>query len=290
MNKIYETLLSIDAIDENSIEKFYPEVRDRDDIQVLRCNKSGVIFLSKTDHIDEKYYEEMDSFIYWGHKEHKDSLLQTIEDDQRRADDFRKIICGKKWIDIGTGNGGILELLSKYSSEAHGVELQKHSRDFLINNGYKIFNSISSSEDNYEVVSMFHVLEHLTDPLRELEIIRSKMKDSGHIIIEVPHAKDFLISFLELESFKSFTFWSEHLVLHTKDSLTKLLQKVGFRNIIVKSYQRYSLANHLHWLSKNKPNGHNLWFFLDNEGINKEYSNLLSSLDKTDTLILIAQK
>lgn len=56
------------------------------------------------------------------------------------------------------------------------------------------------------------------------------------------------------------------------------------------SYQRYSLANHLHWLSKNKPNGHNLWFFLDNEQINKEYSNLLSSLDKTDTLILIAQK
>ena len=42
MNNIYETLLSIDAIDENSIEKFYPEVRDRDDIQVLRCNKSGV--------------------------------------------------------------------------------------------------------------------------------------------------------------------------------------------------------------------------------------------------------
>jgi uncharacterized C2H2 Zn-finger protein len=290
-NKIYNLLVELNLIDKDFVEIFYPKVRDRDDIEVLKCNKSGVIFLSSTEHINDSYYNDMDDFKYWGKDNRDRAILDTLQDDERRSEQFRKVICGKKWVDIGTGNGGILDILSKYADETHGVEPQNHSREFLNKIGYKVFKSIDHLDDSrYEVVTLFHVVEHLINPLEDLMNIKDKMVDSGQIIIEIPHANDFLISFLESESFKSFTFWSEHLILHTRDSIEKLLIKVGFRNIIIKPYQRYPLANHLHWLSKNKPGGHNIWHFLDNEKINDEYLNLLTSLDKTDTLIVIAQK
>jgi hypothetical protein len=104
----------------------------------------------------------------------------------------------------------------------------------------------------------------------------------------VPHAKDFLISFLDLDVFKSFTFWSEHLILHTRDSLKIFLESAGFSNICIKSYQRYPLANHLHWLAKGKPGGHIVWDYLRTAELDTAYANMLAKIDISDTLIAVA--
>ena len=70
---------------------------------------------------------------------------------------------------------------------------------------------------------MFHVLEHIPYQIDTLKILKSKLKKGGKIIIEVPHAEDFLILQEELKEFKNFTFWSEHLILHTYKSLKSIL-------------------------------------------------------------------
>ena len=85
--------------------------------------------------------------------------------------------------------------------------------------GYNVHASIEDAEQNFfDVVTMFHVFEHLKNPIETLKSIRGKMAIGAKIIIEVPHANDFLISFLDNDKFKSFTFWSEHLILHTRKS------------------------------------------------------------------------
>ena len=135
---------------------------------------------------------------------------------------------------------------------------------------------------------MFHVFEHLIDPINTLKVLKNKMAIGGKIIIEVPHAKDFLLSLLDLETFKAFTFWSEHLILHTRESLRVFLEKGGFSNVTVKGYQRYPLANHLHWLAKGKPAGHIIWDHLRTVMLDTEYENMLAQIDLTDTLIATA--
>ena len=77
--------------------------------------------------------------------------------------------------------------------------------------------------------------------------------DEGTLVVEVPHARDFLITQLQCESFTNFSLWSQHLVLHTRDSLQKLLSAAGFVDIHIIGVQRYGLANHLTWLSEGKP-------------------------------------
>ena len=114
-------------------------------------------------------------------------------------------------------------------------------------------------------------------------------KNKGKIIIEVPHAEDFLILQEELKEFKNFTFWSEHLILHTYKSLKSILMKAGFKNINIEYYQRYNFSNHLGWFIKRKPGGHIFYKNIINDRLNLSYCDNLKKLGQTDTLIAIAK-
>ena len=289
-NKIRELLCNLGLSDDSSIMPFYPKVRDRDDISVLKCHRSGVLFLSADDHMNLSHYSEQDSFSYWGMEDRKKSTLLVREDSIRRFNRFSNLGTNKKLLDVGAGNGAMLDLFAPVADSVTGVEPQSNVRDQLISEGYSVYKSIDdlSDEEHFDLITLFHVFEHMTDPIESLIKLKSKMEKDGKIIIEVPHANDFLISFFDLEEFKKFTFWSEHLILHTRDSLKVFLQEAGFTNINILSCQRYPLANHFYWLHNKKPGGHQKWDHLRNDQIDEAYSALLSQLDCTDTLIAVA--
>ena len=287
-NKIYSLLCSLGICSPGSVEEFYPRVRDRDDIKVMRCQRSGVIFLSTTQHFHETYYIHQSGLSYWSASTREQALLASSEDDQRRAAQFGTFIKNKKWLDFGTGVGGILDLLSPQAKMTYAVEPQNEIRELLVKEGYRVFKDIDAvQETDFEIVTLFHVYEHLVEPIEMLKTIWQKMVPGGKLI---PHAKDFLIDFLAVEAFKKFTFWSEHLILHTRQSLDCFLSFSGFKVIHIQAFQRYPLANHLYWLSTGQPGGHQHWHFLQTEELDFAYANMLARLDKTDTLIALAQK
>ena len=80
------------------------------------------------------------------------------------------------------------------------------------------------------------------------------------------------------------------MLLHTKESLNTFLNLAGFSNIAISGFQRYPLANHLYWLTHGKPGGHVAWKQLRTANLDAAYSDMLSGIDKTDTLIAIAEK
>ena len=119
---------------------------------------------------------------------------------------------------------------------------------------------------------------------------RNALTDKGKIIIEVPHAQDFLIQSVDLKEFRNFTFWSEHLILHTKESLKILLKKAGFRDVEVFGYQRYGFTNHLGWFVDGTPNGHVKNRGLEDFELDKAYKKSRVDSSTTDTLIAVATK
>lgn len=289
-NKVKEEMIGLGIIDEKSISNYFPFVRDRKDVSVLKCNKSGVIFLSRTDHMEETYYEEKSGTTYWNDNGRSEALVETGEDDERRFEQFKNIVTGKKYCDIGCGLGGVLERMKAVASQASGVELQSEIRNYLNSIGLNVAASIDEMQDNQEVVSMFHVFEHIIEPGSFLKKLNKKMKMGAKLIIEVPHANDALIKTYNLESFKAFTFWSEHLVLHTRKSLATYLQKNGFGNVKVSGFQRYPLSNHLYWLKDGKPGGQKVLAHLNDKQLNEQYAHLLDKIDETDTIIAVAEK
>ncbi|MFP3984197.1 MAG: class I SAM-dependent methyltransferase [Desulfurivibrionaceae bacterium] len=291
-NGILRLLLKLGICKTDSIETYHPKVRDREDIAVMRCTQSGVIFLSRDDHIDIQTYKEKQDSIYiapaWDRRR---VVLHLLADNQRRANHFQKYICNKKWLDVGAGMGGVLDMLHNVAIETHAVEPQETRKQALISNGYTVYSELEEVQDSYyQVISLFHLLEHLDAPINTLRTIRSKIVDGGKIILEVPHARDILLTQYDLEAFKDFTFWSEHLILHTRESLNAFLQEAGFDNINITGIQRYPLANHLYWLAEQKPGGHEEWGHLRSTELETAYQQMLASIDKTDTLIATASK
>jgi hypothetical protein len=171
-----------------------------------------------------------------------------------------------------------------------GIELQKNFADALNADGIPCHSSFESLDTKLDVITLFHCFEHLPNPLESLNTFRKHLKnDSGTIIIEVPHARDFLIDSLKLQSFIDFTLWSQHLVLYTRDSLNALLYAAGFKNITIKGVQRYGLSNHLHWLAKNRPGGHkSIFSVIDTDDLKNAYALALSKIDANDTLVALA--
>ena len=93
-------------------------------------------------------------------------------------------------------------------------------------------------------------------PIEFLKSFKNFLKPEGKLVIEVPHANDFLLKTMADEHFKNFTLWSQHLILHTRHSLERFLSASGYNKFIIQGKQRYSVANHLNWLALGKPGGH----------------------------------
>jgi SAM-dependent methyltransferase len=284
-------LIDLGLSTHESIELYHHRVRDAENLPVYKCSKSGVIFLHDTRHISKEHYAEMEDLHYWKSSSREEAMRHLEDDTNRRVEQFLKYVLDKDWVDIGTGIGALLDQLSPYAKSTIAIEPQLAARTLLQQLGHKVLASTDELPDeSVDIATLFHVVEHFTEPIDELTRIASKVKPGGKIIIEVPHASDFLLSFLDNQSFKEFTLWSEHIILHTRKSLEIMLSHCGWKPLISYGVQRYPLANHLHWLAKGKPGGHQLWSALRSTELDKAYENMLAKLDMTDTLICIAEK
>lgn len=287
-NKVQELLVALGLVSLDRVQPYYAHVRDRDDIGVLWDPISGVIFLDRTDHMDAAHYADLDLGAYWGVATRAEALEKYRDDDSRRASDFLSDVAGKDVLDIGCGTGGFLDLVRSSARSVAGVELQTSVRDELVRCGYKMFANVDDVPPNsLDVITMFHTVEHLTDPIGVLRAAHRALRAGGILIVEVPHARDALLA---LDSFKAFTLWSEHLILHTRASISAFMTEAGFSVELVSGYQRYPVANHLGWLLDSKPGGQKRFASLNDPHFAKAYADLLVQSDKTDTLIVRGRK
>lgn len=287
---IFETLKRLGVAGENTRELYAAGTRDVAALPVYRDMQSGVVY------IDDYYtgnatYEkgayranDANRIGAMDYEDHRDSL--------RRAETFERYFIGRKIADFGCGYGSFLQLMHHRAASSVGVELQQDAVLGLREIGIACENSLGALEDNsLDTVFSFHVIEHLPNPIDILESLKSKLCEEGVLVLEVPHAFDFLLTHVESEEFKKFTLWSQHLVLHTRDSLRRLIEYCGFRDVMIEGIQRYPLSNHINWMAKEQPGGHKSKFSgLDTLELNTAYQAALRKIDATDTLIAVARK
>ena len=75
------------------------------------------------------------------------------------------------------------------------------------------------------------------------------------------------------------------MYLFNNKTLADMVKISGLKLNWIKQIQRYSLSNHLFWLSKGKPGGHKVWPFFEDKELNEKYSQSLSSMGKCDTIL-----
>ncbi len=267
----------------NEYSKRTGTVRDNRDIDVLQCDECGLVYLSSTDHIKKEHYEE--SGMHDDGLNINNWLKETDKDDERRFQFIKEKITNKNVLDFGCGVGGFLEKAKTVAKTVVGVELERALQPSFKQRLLTVFSDLTSVRGSYDVITAFHVVEHLSDPATTLKDLSALLSLGGEIIVEVPNSEDALLTLYNNKNFQNFTYWSQHLYLYNAQTMKILVKKAGLKLNWVKHIQRYSLANHLYWLAKGRPGGHEHFNFIDTVELNKQYESQLAALEITDTII-----
>ncbi|MBI3397554.1 class I SAM-dependent methyltransferase [Candidatus Woesebacteria bacterium] len=154
----------------------------------------------------------------------------------RRFKLINKYIRSGKVLDIGCSNGVFLEIFKERGWEVWGVEPSK-SAEVAEKHGIKV---IKSDLENaklpphyFDVVILNHTLEHSDNPIKFLKIIKNLLTDEGLLFIDVPNFGS--LSSRLLGKRWPYLLPNEHNFQFTKDSLTKIVRKNGYRVIHTES-------------------------------------------------------
>lgn len=178
-------------------------------------------------------------------------------DTERRIKTVSKLISKKeKILDVGSGYGFFLEGLLKNNYNITGIEVSKERRKISkkISNAELLnvnLNNEKPSIGKYDLIVIFHVLEHVAQPINFLKKLRKYLKPKGRILVEVPNLLDFQININE--SYRKWYWQRAHLQYFSPNNLKIVLKKSGFKKIRIFGNQRYSIENMIYWKLNNKP-------------------------------------
>jgi SAM-dependent methyltransferase len=95
-----------------------------------------------------------------------------------------------RWLDFGCGSGEFLEIVGNYHPKwsLYGTDKSRYSKKALESRpGLQFLEDSEYAEKNYDVVSIFHVLEHVENPSNLLNTLRACLNQNGRLLIRVPN-------------------------------------------------------------------------------------------------------
>jgi SAM-dependent methyltransferase len=166
-----------------------------------------------------------DAAFYASHEEYDDKWEFRIVSDRLRSQASRLRI-----LDIGCGDGRFIESLQPMH-EVRGVDFNEIAVGKARSKSLQAF---ALSLEGYcsrfpgvrhDVITLFHVLEHVAAPSLFIESLKSMLAEGGLLGISVPNPHRWTLSFAR----ETWDYPPHHLTRWEGDSLCSFLERHGFR-------------------------------------------------------------
>ncbi|HKX85642.1 MAG TPA: class I SAM-dependent methyltransferase, partial [Flavobacterium sp.] len=131
-------------------------------------------------------------------------------------------------LDIGAGTGDFLVTAKANGWQITGIEPNENAKKLAVSKGVNFENNIESIENQqFDVITMWHVLEHVPNVEHQIKELKRLLKPNGTIIIAVPNFKSFDAGYYG-------EFWAaydvpRHLWHFSKTSIEKLFGKENMK-------------------------------------------------------------
>jgi 2-polyprenyl-3-methyl-5-hydroxy-6-metoxy-1,4-benzoquinol methylase len=170
-------------------------------IELWKCSECGFIFTQGVPPADEigKYYQSQD---YISHSDTKKGLMNKAYHISRnfmlgkKYGMVRRVSKGKKLLDIGCGTGYFAGYMKRKRYKVAGVEADAQARSFAQRVfGIPVFSPADflghEIEGSFDVITLWHVLEHLDDFDLYLERTLEHLAPGGTLVIALPNCTAF---------------------------------------------------------------------------------------------------
>ena len=284
-----------------TFKKIRGSVRDSQDYSVVECEYCQHQQLDPLPSIekDQEFYDnDLQAKPLYKNLDIQVLRKKATQDIKRRINFLRNIIDKESPIlEVGTGYGLFMEQIEREGYNIQGIEISK-SRRSIANSlckskiyNYNLLTDAISDEikSKYHVVMLFQVLEHISEPVAFIIILKELLCNNGLLILEIPNLNDHLLNFCD--KYKDFYYQRAHVSYFTPKTIDLLLRNTGFKDIKIFGIQRYSLDNLMNWLIKGGPQVSQPSYKVREElqWLDTYYRNHLSNELKTDTLMVIAK-
>ena len=139
-------------------------------------------------------------------------------------------------LDIGCLTGVLLEEAQKKGWKAEGIDISRdavmYCKKHKLTACYgTVYTAKQVRENTYDVITAFQIIEHERDPVRMMRRVHKLLVNGGMVILATPNYGGF---WRKVMGKRWFGFaHPEHVVLLDFNSMRKLLEKTGFRDIEV---------------------------------------------------------
>ena len=168
----------------------------------------------------DNYYGDRKSFV--------DLFVNSIR--VFKINNYKKFEGSKKVLDIGCGEGTFLLSMKKNNWEVSGTETSHDHIEALKKKRISVCDEAKGecnfSNKSFDLITLWHVLEHVINPKEVLIKANGLLKDKGRIIIEVPNFGSWQATFAKGSWFHIDV--PRHVYHFTQSRLEKLLEETGF--------------------------------------------------------------
>ncbi len=209
--------------------------RDRDGrpLRTTICRRCGLVWSNPRPGADDvrRYYSLEYRLDYKGRA--TPSLRHVARSGRGALNRYRGLATylrkGDRILDAGAGGGEVVYVLRRFGFDAVGLEpdehYARHAREALevpVATGF--VQDASFARGAFDVITMYHALEHVEDPLAILERLRSWTADQGLLLIEVPNVEARCIA-------PGHRFHFAHFYNFNGETLEALGRKAGFEPV-----------------------------------------------------------
>lgn len=166
-------------------------------MRIVRCRSCRLIYLANAPddaHFYNEYHHAADAYAAADYRSDSrtPALAELWQINHQRVQWLVRHAPGKKLLDIGCGRGFFLHSAAGARFTVEGVDISAVAVDFArdelgLTASTATLDVLIEQGRRYDIVTLWHVLEHFADPLAELRKIHRLLADEGLCVIEVPN-------------------------------------------------------------------------------------------------------
>ncbi len=198
---------------------------------VLTSNENNNILKTSPVPADiAKYYQSDD---YLSHTKKKNIISKLYSAVQKLNLSYKlrivkNITTSKKLFDYGCGDGAFLNFMNGNGYQCVGFEPHLDTKVAGVN----VVNKLTEVDGHYDIITLWHVLEHIETPEDALRKIKSFMSQSARLVIAIPNYHSYDASYYK-------AFWAgydvpRHIYHYSRNGAIQFFEENGFEVEAVK--------------------------------------------------------